>query len=196
MSKLVNYSYKGEDCVKQQKIISFSVGKDNLKKKKRDRKIKRIVRKSKSGKYVFLVCTIILFIYATFTSIYYINYKQCPEDWEMTSTRKNEKKCKEFRDIYKTEFESQEIRRVSNKCLLKIMQEKIDYSEILHYYIGDDGKATLEATANVELNKDFLNPFANEIGETTYRNIQVYPDYQDIIQGKKCVLQNRKWYNI
>lgn len=129
-------------------------------------------------------CIIILLVYAVFTSVYYANYKLCPEDWEMTETRKNEKKCKEFRDIYMAEFDSQEIKAVSNKCILAIMQEKIDYSEILHYYIGDDGNAAFEATANIKFNNDFLNPSVNEIGENTYRTIQVYPGYQDIIQGK------------
>lgn len=165
----------------QPKIISFSVAKDNLKKKKRNRKKEEIVQKSKRGKSVVLVCINIFHIYSIFTSAYYLNYKQCPENWEMTETRKNEKKCKEFRDIYMAEFDSQEIRAVSNECILAIIQEKMDCLEILHYYIGDDSNAAFEATANIKINNDFLNPSANEIGENTFRTIQVYPDYKDII---------------
>lgn len=57
-----------------------------------------------------------------------------------------------------------------------------NYQEILHYCIGDDENATFEATANMKFNNDFLNPSSDEVEETTYRTVQVYPGYQDTIQ--------------
>lgn len=175
-----------EKYVKTNNIISFPDGKNYLQKREKHGRIARTLQKirklCKRFKYILKMCVVILLVYGIFTSIYYVNYQRCPEDWIMTESRSNEKKCKEFRNIYKQEIDTQEIRLMSNKCILAILQEKVDYSEILHYYIGEDGNASLEATAKVKVNNDFLNSSLNEVEESTYRRVQVYPGYQDIIQ--------------
>lgn len=176
-----------KNFMKSQKIISFLDAKEHMIKKEKRQKCEGVVQIKrnliKNNKFVFIMVLIIFVLYGFFTCFYYLNYQWYPEDWTMTESRKNDKKCKDFRNKYEQKFDSREIRYVSNKCLLSLIDENVDYSEIFYYYIQDDGNASFQATANLKYDNDFLNPLSNGNEEsTTYRTVQVNTGYQDIIQ--------------
>lgn len=173
--------------MKSQKIVLFSEAKKSILKNEEcrsgEKKIKMKGNRKEIVQVFFCITFIVIAIYGFFTSLYYINYKIDSKDWSMSQERKDEKKCEDFRKKYKQKYDSQDIKNVSNKCLLSLIDEKIDYSEIFHYYIEDNGKAAFQATANIEYDGDFLNPLSQKNEEhITYRTVQVNIGCQDIIQ--------------
>lgn len=166
------------------KIINFSEEKKKIDKRKKHEKNNSKIENIKGliNKYKYRLIIGGGMLYGCFTLFFYVNYQLHPENWIMVDERKDIKKCNEFRQIYRHEYGARDIKNVSNKLILSLLGEEIDYSEIFHYYINNEGKATFDATANVYLNNDFLNPSANGNKQPTYRTVEVNTGYQAIIQ--------------